>query len=183
MTYFRSQNIYFFCSVCFSDAVHSVLLHTFTLKFLNDPFPETWGSLGGDGQRSRGRSWNGGRKVVTSPQLLCPFLCQSVRDGDTSNLSFPWWKEALRLVLQLQQAKQPVCQPSRLPDSPPVSHFVDLLAIIQQPVTSHHDCSVWPVFRSSLIHGKFQRRVLLLWAGVDWWDTSSIFQMWMLKKV
>lgn len=29
-------------------------------------------------------------------------------------------------------------------------------AIVQQPITSRHDCSVWPVFRNSLIHGKFE---------------------------
>lgn len=133
-------------------------------------FPEIWGSVGGDGHRSRGGTWNKeirGGKTITSPQLRRSFLRPSVRDGDTSNLSSPRWKEPLRLVLQLQQAKQSVCRPNRHSDSPPVSHLVNQLAIIQQPITSRHDCSVWPVFRNSLIHGKFSRLQLLKWA-VPW---------------
>ncbi|CAB1444257.1 unnamed protein product [Pleuronectes platessa] len=42
----------------------------------------------------------------------------------------------------LQRAKRPVCRPNRRPDSPPPSGSVNRPAIVQQPITSRHDCSV-----------------------------------------
>lgn len=123
----------------------------YTLKSINDPFTEFWGSLGGVGERSRSSEWSketrGGSGRI-SPQLSCPFLCQLVRDGDTSNLFALWWKEPPRLATNLLQVRKTLRQS-------PVSHFVNQPASIQQPITSCHDCSVWPVFRNSLIHGKF----------------------------
>lgn len=94
------QMLYFQCS-----------LHPQVHKW---PFHRVLRKLRGAGERSRSSEWSketrGGSGRI-SPQLSCPFLCQLVRDGDTSNLPALWWKQPLRLAPNLLQARKTLRQP------------------------------------------------------------------------
>lgn len=90
----------------------------------------------------KARSERRGHGVAASQ--LSSWVHVLVRDGDTAILSSSWWKERPRPAL-------------RLPWVPTVG-LVKQPVTVQQPITSRHDSSLWPVFRNSLINGKSEVR-------------------------
>ena len=131
---------FFFCRCCTFTAPSS-------LKSINDPFTKIRGSLGGDGEQNKRSDWN---KEVRSREVVRFLLRSHVplrarRSGMVRPVnSLPCGKDD---VLASPRISSQTVHQSVSPSNQP--------AIVQQPITSCHDCSVWPVFRNSLIHGKF----------------------------